>query len=441
VTYSIAQGLATNNVLGITEDNWGRIYLGTSRGVDRLDPANGVIRHFTSADGLKSGEVTTAYRDRSGGLWFGTSQGLSRLLPEAEARSAPPDIWISGIRVGGSPMPVSELGDAKIAEIHLNPEQTQVHVDYFGMSFSPGDTLRYQYRLAHGANPEWSTASEQRGVDFANLAPGRYLFEVRALNAEGRVSGKPATAAFYILPPIWRRGWFIGSTVLVAGLIAFGLHRRRLGRLLELERVRTRIATDLHDDIGSTLSQISVLSEVACQRVGKNEEAVAPLTTIADLSRTLVDSLNDIVWVINPNRDSLADLTQRMRRFANDFVSARPLEINFRSPAVEHEVKMGPDMRREVFLIFKEGVNNAVRHSECAHVEIDFQVNDGFLELQVTDDGTGFDAARPGEGNGLWSMHRRAEKIRGELQILSIIGQGSTIRLKAPLGDRSRSHF
>ena len=161
------------------------------------------------------------------------------------------------------------------------------------------------------------------------------------------------------------------------------------------------------------LSQISVLSEVACQRVGKNEEAVAPLTTIADLSRTLVDSLNDIVWVINPNRDSLADLTQRMRRFANDFVSTRPLEINFRSPAVEHEVKMGPDMRREVFLIFKEGVNNAVRHSECAHVEIDFQVNDGFLELQVTDDGTGFDAARPGEGNGLWSMHRRAEKIRG----------------------------
>src|SRR5262249_32011608 len=160
------------------------------------------------------------------------------------------------------------------------------------------------------------------------------------------------TFTFTIDPPIWRRAWFIAALAVLAVLALFALHRYRLDRMLDIERVRTRIATDLHDDIGSALSQISVLSEVVSQRLARQEGAFESLSAIGGLSRDLVDSLNDIVWAINPNRDTLSDLTKRMHRFANDFVSARTVEFSFHAPAAQHDVKMGADVRREVFLIF-----------------------------------------------------------------------------------------
>src|SRR5262249_51318768 len=145
----------------------------------------------------------------------------------------------------------------------------------------------------------------------------------------------------------------------------YSLHRRRVGQLIELERVRTRIATDLHDDIGSSLSQVSVLSEAIRRRIGPDPTLSETLQIIAGLSRDLVDSMNDIVWAINPRRDHLSDLIQHMRRFASDVLTAAEVEFTFLAPSPQHDIKLGADMRREIFLILKESVNNAVRHSCC----------------------------------------------------------------------------
>jgi len=251
------------------------------------------------------------------------------------------------------------------------------------------------------------------------------------------MSEAPASFSFRILPPVWQRWWFIVLAVALVGLIAYALYSYRVRRLLEIERVRTRIATDLHDDIGSSLSQIAIMSEVVQQQVdGQNPRVSHPLAVIAGTSRELVDSMADIVWAINPKRDHLIDLTQRMRQFAADLLSARNIEFRFDAPGQESDTPLETDMRREVFLILKEAVNNAVRHSNCSFIEIVFAVNDKTLMLNVTDNGDGFDPLLARGGHGLVSMKRRAENIGGTLGIFSAAGGSTTITLQAPLRRR-----
>jgi ligand-binding sensor domain-containing protein len=434
VTYTTTEGLSSNSAGCLTEDGSGRIYIGTGRGLDRLDPATGHISHYSSADGLARGRISEAFRDRHGVLWFGTAQGLSRLVPEPDRPSAPPPILITALRVAGVAYPISELGETKLPELELGTNQKDIQINFVGLSFRSGEVLRYQYKL-EGVDRYWSALSDERTITFANLSPGNYRFLVQAVTADGVKSSSPATIVLTILPPLWQRWWFLALVALTASLAIYSLYRYRVARLLELERVRTRIATDLHDDIGSSLSQVSVLSEVIRRRIGDKPAVAEPLSMIANLSRDLIDSMNDIVWAINPKRDRLSDLTQRMRRFASDAFTVRDIEFSFSAPDPEYDTRLGADMRREIFLIFKESINNVVRHSGCNEARIDFSIQHGALELRVYDDGRGFYPEIASDGNGLASMRQRALRIGGALDISSQGEQGTTVSLKAPLDD------
>ena len=224
------------------------------------------------------------------------------------------------------------------------------------------------------------------------------------------------------------------AALLDAKLAEENLRKANEQRLVELERVRKRIATDLHDDIGSSLTRISLLSEVA-QRSGPGTKTsgVGSLATIAGLSRELVDSMSDIVWAIKPERDHLGDLTQRMRHFASDVFTARGIEFRFKFPDFERDIRVGANLRRELFLIFKEAVNNAVRHSECTEAEIEFQVVGSTVGLRVRDNGRGFDVQDKSNGHGLASMRARTESLSGKLTIESRPGEGTTLTFAFPL--------
>ena len=216
---------------------------------------------------------------------------------------------------------------------------------------------------------------------------------------------------------------------------AEALQRSREDRFRELERVRRRIATDLHDDIGSSLTQISIMSEVAQNRGdGDNTQELA---MIANSSRELVDAMSDIVWAINPQKDHLSDLKQRMRRFAADVLTARNIELDFRAPLDETDIALGANIRREVFLIFKETVNNVVKHSCATRAEIDFRIADGQLRLRVSDNGRGFDTNSESEGHGLMSIRERTTALGGKIQVESEPGQGTTTNLRVPLDGSS----
>jgi signal transduction histidine kinase len=296
--------------------------------------------------------------------------------------------------------------------------------------------LKYQYKL-EGAQNTWSESSAQRSVDFANLSPGDYRLLVKAVTADGIESSRPAVFTFTLLRPVWRRPWFLLLTGGALALALYALYRYRLARLLELERVRTRIATDLHDDIGSNLSLIAMLSEVTLRASQGNARMVESLSQIAGAAREVVDSMSDIVWAVNPKKDSVHDLTRRMRRFGAEIFSARNIAFKFHAPGEEQDAKLGADIRREVFLIFKEAINNIARHSDCAEAEIELQIAAGWMLLKLRDNGKGFDASAASDGAGLMSMRQRAERLGGKFELSSSNGAGATVTLKVPLRRRA----
>jgi ligand-binding sensor domain-containing protein/two-component sensor histidine kinase len=435
ITYTIADGLASNTTSCITEDKLGRMYFGTTRSLDRFDLETRRIRHYTKADGLASNAVRVALRDWDGALWFGTEQGISRLIPTPDPPPAPPPILISGLRIAGATQPISALGATEVTGLVLNPTQNQLSIDFVGLGFAAGEGLKYQYKLA-GANEEWSAPSDQRTINYASLSPGRYQFQVRAVTADGSISPTPAVINFRILPPLWQRWWFVTLVLLTVGLGIATIYRYRVRRLIELERVRTRIATDLHDDIGASLSLIAMLSEVAQRQVPRGNSSVAdPLASIASTSRELVDSMSDIVWAVNPRKDRFSELVKRMRRFASEAFTSRDIALQFEAPD-DHDFKLGADARREIFFIVKEGVNNITRHAGCTEAAVVIEVQDGSLRLELCDNGKGFVPSPANEGNGLANMRERARRLGGEFEVVTN-GRGTTLRLVMPL-DRQR---
>ena len=366
--------------------------------------------------------------------------------PAEQTRVKPPPIIIIGLRVSGSPRNVSAFGESEISMPDLAASQNQVQVNFMSSSFAPGEVLRYQYKL-EGAGGDWSASTEQRTVNFGNLAPGTYRFLVRAVNADGVTSVRPAFVTFTILPPIWRRWWFVALVSIGAGLIVYSLYRYRVVRVLEIASMRTRIATDLHDEIGANLTRIALLSELAKQQVitepgpptlSDNGRAESPLVSIARIARESVSSMSDIVWAINPERDSLLDLTRKMRQHADELFTLRDIDLRFNAPDAKDGLKLGADVRRDLLLIFKEAVNNAARHSRCSRVEIDFRVQGSKLLLDIIDNGIGFDQSIESQGQGLRSMKRRAAALGGTLEISSRAGAETSVRVSIP-SSRSRA--
>ncbi|HEX7295762.1 MAG TPA: two-component regulator propeller domain-containing protein, partial [Pyrinomonadaceae bacterium] len=437
-TYTTREGLASNQAMCITEDQHGRLYIGTGRGINRLDPLTGAVKHYSEADGLARDFINVAYRDHQGTLWFGTLQGLSRMIPEEDRPVSPPTILISKVRIAGVEQALRNLNSDNGPSLVLEANRNQVQIDFVAPSFGVGETLRYQTWL-EGADETWSEPSVQRTVNYAQLASGTYRFLVRAVRNDGTASLQPATISFRILPPVWQRWWFTTVLALIALASIYFLYRYRVNRLLELERVRTRIATDLHDDIGSSLSRMAILSEVL-----KRDEAAVPnlvgerLTDIAETSRGLVDTMSDIVWSIDPRRDELRNVIQRVRQFAADVLEARGIRWKLESPPELDHLKLPPEQRRHLFLILKEAINNVARHSGSTNVSLTIKVSGDQLCAEIRDDGIGFSPVSSavrgnGSGHGLANMRARAVELGGSLEIDSIQGVGSKIILIVPL--------
>jgi signal transduction histidine kinase/streptogramin lyase len=424
--------VGANNVRCIAEDASGRLYFGTTSGIIEVDPGSGDTRRYTTAEGLAKNEVWSALASRGGDIWFGTIAGVSRLeATRTRPRPPPPRALITTVHVNGVARHVSELGDREVSELTLAPSERGLAIGFFALTYAAGEHLRYQYRL-EGSETDWSQPSTARVVNYSQLAPGRYRFQVRAVTSAGVAGVTPATMAFVILRPVWQRSWFRASVVFGLTLLVFAGHRYRVARLLETERVRTRIASDLHDDIGSSLSQIAILSEVARTSAGDDARVAAPLGRIATLSRESVDAMGDIVWAIDPHRDTPTHLAQRMRRLASDVLSACGIEVQFEMSDAS-QPRLGADVRREVFLIFKEALHNITRHARAARVEIVLSIARRRLDLVVQDDGCGFDAARAPDGHGLRNMARRAEGLGGTLAVTSSDGAGARLVLTVPL--------
>jgi len=436
-TYSESNGLSNNTVRALADDKEGNIYAGTTTGVDRLNPTTGQVKHFSTADGFARGQLQSAFRDSAGNLWFATAQGLSRLSPAASRPLLNPAVLITALQAGGKSFPVSQRGETSVSHIELEPSRNQLQVEFVALAGESEANLRYAYKL-EDSDSDWSPPRRDHLVNFAALSAGKYRFLVKAVNSDGLESATPAQVDFTVLPPFWRRWWFEGLALAAAASLVYLLHSYRVSQMVSLERMRTAIATDLHDDIGASLSQIAILSEVA--RAGVSQENRLPqesLQRVGVLARELVDSMSDIVWSIRAEPDGVDSLVRRMREFALDLLVSQGIAFELRAPQAGEHAHLNLQARRQLFLMFKECIHNVARHSGCTVVNAELRIVEREIALTVEDNGRGLNPAekQPGSagGNGIPGMRRRAQTLGGSITFTSNPGQGCIVSIRLPL--------
>ncbi len=356
-------------------------------------------------------------------------------MPDAPRQSPP--VLIDSLLIAGRPQAIAQLGQVTVDHVIVPTDRRELQIAFFGIALGAGEALRYRFML-EGADHDWSLPVDQRTVRYSALPPRDYRFLVKAVRADGTESDHPAVVEFTVLPALWQQLWF--QALVALGLIAAATtaFRVRVAQLVALERVRTRIASDLHDDIGATLAQIAILSEVAQQQIPAPLAAGTPLDRIAQRSREAIASMSDIVWAINPQKDSLHATVVRMRAFASDVLPARGIALQFEAP--DSDLPMSTDTRRHLYLIFKEAVNNVLRHSGATQARISLRIGGGQLRLQVVDDGRGFDPSGLEAGHGVQNMTQRAQLLRGTLTISSRPGE-TMVDVAIPTARRVRTHL
>ncbi len=427
-SYGPAEGLAGDWVMQMLQDHDGNLWFATNRGVDRL-PVNGGMQtiRLNATHGMAGDDAQALCEDRDGQIWIGATNGVTRYSPgEEQAIRVPPPVYLQRFQVLG----IDDSLALGRGTADLGFDQHSVSFEYIGLSYTDETAVRYRYMLG-GIDADWSSPTVRRYVTYARLPPGRYTFSVAACAGETLWSPHPASFSFRIAAPFWASPLFIAGAALCALATAFGIHRARVRRLVAMERVRNRIAADLHDDIGSTLSSISVFSRLAEEELGESAPGAASIIRrIGASSQGVMESLDDIVWMIRPGNDSLDIITTRIREYATAMFEARGIRFTLSVPAGLDEMRMSLEDRRQLYLIIKEAVNNIVKHSSCSFARLDIAVRKKDLLVTIQDDGQGFDSSLHLRGNGIANMRERASAMGGHLTIESGTEGGTTINLR-----------
>lgn len=458
-----ADGLSEDLVRAIAEDEAGRMWVGTRRnGINILDTTG--VQHISVQDGLPGATVWALAADNERRLmWVGGAQGVHRIqmtsgrplgslnLPfvksvtslgayrgqflwfvtkdvltiyehsTEDARISMPRLHINGVTVSG------KRRDAG-AMLEFRHDENHATFEYVGVTFRQPEALRYQCRLL-GAESDWQSPTAERSVTYAALSPGNYTFQVRAVTGDGFADSVPATLSFAIVPPYWTRWWFIGLSVIILSAAIALVVRMRIARLLEIERLRSRIARDLHDEIGSNLSSIAMASDLLGRHAALGNKEKAKLSEISSVALSTLKDMKDIVWLIRPGNDSLDDLFLRMKDTAAALLDGYEAHLSFPTTSISKKVSL--EWKRNLYLIYKEALANIVRHAHATSVAIDVQADTERVTLQIRDNGSGFDPAGVRFGNGLKNIRERADLLNADLVIESHPGQGTLVRVAA----------
>jgi len=429
-------GLPNNVVYAVLQDASGRLWMSTNRGICRYDPNSHSVVTYTVTDGLQDNEFNrySAWQASDGTMYFGGVNGLTWFNPLAIGnQDEAPDVVITGLLGVSGPLSDAEgwRVDPITAEtIVLSHRDVLLRVTFTALeSFAP-DRLRYRYRL-RGLNEDWIDLGNSRELVFTELPTGKYILEIVAVTAEGNTSPHPRQVHIKVHPAWWGTWAFRIALFVFAGLLIFLGYRWRMRRVVELQRIRDHIARDLHDEIGSSLSSIAIYSKVIMDsESGSIREMTPVLQRIRDTSQRMMESMSDIVWAINSSNDSPEQVVQRMRSLAVELTEARGLSLHFHADPFPAHMRLGMDERRNLYLVFKEAVNNSIKYSGAPDLSISLRVHSDQIELTVHDSGKGFDPAAVRPGNGLHNMRTRAEMLDGELDIHSAPSQGTTIKLR-----------
>ncbi len=416
-------------------DRFGDLWVGTNQGLARLDPATvdeGTGSVFDLADGLGNIEFNraAAFESESGLIFFGGMTGLTMFRPEeVRPNPVPPPVVLTRLSVLGREGERS-IVPRGLDHLILTPDDRAVSFEFAALNFIASEKNRYAYRL-DGLDPDWVEAGRRRFARYAGIPSGEYVFRVRGSNNHRVWSEEPVALPLSVLPSFWQTVWFRMLVVAAVALVLYVAYRMRIRRFRELEQMRLGIASDLHDELSGELSAIALSSAIARQRDYLEVPERHRLAEIESTAREVIDGLRDLVWAINPEHDSLSATVGRMRSTAAQLLDG--VEWSFEEEWTSGDDDLSMKVRRDLYLVLKEALTNAVRHADAGCVAVRLERRQQRLELIVEDDGGGFEPATMKAGSGLESMRRRAERIGGELVVESSPGEGATIRLGIPL--------
>ncbi|MFM9948997.1 MAG: ATP-binding protein [Saprospiraceae bacterium] len=331
-------------------------------------------------------------------------------------------LYIRTFRIFDKIQPI-DIADFSKAPFEITHSQNFISFE-FNCS-DPFSTLWYQLE---GFDQEWFPTRSNKQATYTNLNGGTYVFRVKALNQQGIAMDHVATFYLRVHPPYYQTWWF--RTLLFLAIIAliYAIFRYRELQRLQQEKLRLSIARDLHDEMGSTLSSISILSEAAMRHLQEDIDR-ARFGTIGARARQVMEAMSDIVWSVNPRNDSMNNILQRMKEFSVELFESQGITLHFEADETVKTLNLPMEQRKDFYLLFKEAANNAAKYSGATEVWVLVQSDNGGLRLEVRDNGKGFDPATVKQGNGLWNMQRRAERMGGALVLESKVGEGTRVEL------------
>lgn len=415
-------------ISSIAFDSSRHLWIATGKGLLEYDFNAKTFERFTEADGLISNNMDgILYCKKNGTMVFGSPDFLTSFEPQKLLAFThhTPRIRLVEITANGKFVPLSE-----IRKMNFNHDVNNITVKWVVTDYNSPLKNHYYYQLK-GIDTSWRYAGNRGEVEFASLSPGNYTLFLKAKNSNGINADKILQLRFEIMPPFWRTWWFFSLLFIAVCAFFYSLYKYRLKQVLKIEKLRNQISLDLHDDVGSTLSSISILSEMAMHK--KENASLNMLNEIKENSISLMERMDDIVWSINPHNDTMESLFLRIKTFAAKLFEAK--EINYKIDIDENikQIHMKMENRQDIYLILKEAINNMVKYSECTNAEINISFHSGQLFILIKDNGKGFDTEKISFGNGLNSMKKRADGMNAFLKIDSESEEGTTINLSVKI--------
>ena len=461
-TYTRKQGLFSDEIFEILEDDHGWLWMSCSRGVFRVRKSDldaldqGKIQVITSipygkSDGMAgtlcNGAAKPAgWKGGDGRLWFVTTKGLIVVDPDIKLNETPPPVFIEQVIADGKQVTLPPASERSEHPLRMPSGQGDWEFTYSALNFQNPEAIQFKYKL-EGVDADWIAAGTRRMAHYNNIYPGHYTFRVIACNSDGVWNQTGAAVAILIVPNLWQTGWFQGLVAAgilgaAAGLARYVTQRRIRWQLRQLEqqnaieRERGRIAKDMHDELGSNLTRIMMLGQRILEEGSQPADLAVHAQKIVTSARATVQSLDEIVWAVNPENDSLDELVGYLNQYASQFFEGTNIRYRLALPRDASQQLFPAEIRHNLFLAIKEALNNVLKHSQATEVHVNVNEFRGRVEVVVADNGRGFsppDGAPGRKGNGLENMRQRLAELGGTLEINSRPGQGTELKFTIPL--------
>lgn len=466
--FTTTEGLPNNVIYGILSDKRGRLWMSSNAGLFVFDPVTmKVLNHYDLNDGLQSNEFNRYqfWKDETGKLYFGGINGWNSFYPEEiETRTYQPPIVLTDLRIFNVSVVYPRIAFplttslAKTDRIVLQPNQNMITIEFASLDYAAPKKIRYKYFLegfddhwidAHPSSAEFfaskNSTEAPRTATYTNLDPGEYIFHVKGTNSDGIWNDSERTLTIVIVPPFWKTTWFRVVSLVAVFLLVGGIVRaiemrkikertRRLEQETAVERERLRISKDMHDDIGSRLTQIELLSNLTRRNMNDAAKVEKSLEEISAVADDIVTSFDEIVWAVNPRYDTVVDVMDYLSQYVSSYLERAGIESHVSLSPAPNTLYISAETRHNIFMVLKESLNNIVKYAGAVDVWVQFVSSESLLTMTVRDNGGGFDInAEKRFSEGLTNMKKRMEDIGGTCLVESAPGRGTTVTAVVPL--------